>query len=102
MPDLTQPDPVDVGLLVLLTEPSYAAQTLTATARLLGMDPTHPMTGTCRERAIDVASDAVLRHLPDTVCQDSLSRLYRALPCMRDTTRGQYALRLLTAAKELG
>jgi hypothetical protein len=102
VPDLTEPNPVDVALKVLLDTPSYAAQLLITTARLLEMDPTQPLTGLARERAIDIASDAILRTLPDVVARDSMQRMYRALP---DTpapiTRGEYALRLRQAATNM-
>ncbi|MCL6733316.1 hypothetical protein [Streptomyces neyagawaensis] len=102
MPDLTQPDPVDVALQVLLTQPSYAAQMLITTARLLDMAPTDPLTGPGLERAIDVAADAILRTLPNVVACDSMQRLYRALPDRpAPLTRGEYALRLRRAAKNL-
>ncbi|WP_151480642.1 hypothetical protein [Streptomyces albicerus] len=101
MPDLTQPDPVDEGLRVLLTEPSYAAQTLIVTARLLEMDPAEPMTGLARERAIDIAADTILRTLPEVVCRDSLARLYAVMPPPVNTTRGEYAPQLRAAAKGL-
>ncbi|MFF7259494.1 hypothetical protein ACFZCL_04260 [Streptomyces sp. NPDC008159] len=102
MPDLTQPDPVDVALQVLLTQPSYAAQMLITTARLLEMEPTDPITGPGLERAIDVAGDAILRTLPDVVACDSMQRLYRALPDRpAPITRGEYALHLRRAAKNL-
>lgn len=103
MPDLTQPDPVDVALRVLLTEPSYAAQTLIVTARVLEMDATRPMTARAREHAIDIAADTILSKLPDPVCKDSIARLYRVLPALAPpATRGEYALRLRAAARDLG
>lgn len=102
MPDLTQPDPVDVALDVLLNQPSYAAQMLITTARLLEMDPTHPVTGLDVERAIDIAGDAILRTLPDVVAADSMQRMYRALPDRpAPLTRGEYALHLRQAAKNV-
>ena len=102
MHDLTQPDPVDVALQVLLTQPSYAAQMLITTARLLEMEPTDPLTGPGLERAIDVAADAILRTLPDVVARDSMQRLYRALPDRpAPITRGEYALRLRQAARSI-
>ncbi|MFJ7049023.1 hypothetical protein ACIQVC_37295 [Streptomyces sp. NPDC101112] len=99
MPDLTQPDPVDVALQVLLTQPSYAAQMLITTARLLEMHPALSLTGPGLEAAIDVAGDTILRTLPDVVARDSMQRLYRALPDRpAPLTRGEYALRLRRAA----
>ena len=103
MPDLTQPDPVDVALRVLLDQPSYAAQMLITTARLLEMDPGQPLTGIALERAIDIATETILNPLPDVVAADSITRMYRALPDRTmPTTRAEYALRLRHTAKELG
>ena len=103
MPDLTQPDHVAVALRVLLDTPSYAAQMLITTARLLEMDASVPLDGPSLERAIDIAADTILRPLPDVVAQDSISRMYRALPDRpAPVTRGEYALLLRHAAKELG
>ncbi|MDX2698950.1 hypothetical protein [Streptomyces ipomoeae] len=102
MADLTQPDPVDVALHVLLTQPSYAAQMLITTARLLEMDAAHPLTGPDLERAIDVAADAILRTLPNVVACDSMQRFYRALPDRpAAVTRGEYAPHLRLAALAL-
>ena len=99
MPDLTQPDPVDVALDVLLNQPSYAAQMLITTARLLEMDPGHPLTGVDLERAIDIANEAILSPLPDVVAADSINRMYRALPNRpASVTRGAYAPHLRLAA----
>jgi hypothetical protein len=103
MQDLTQPDPVDVGLRVLIDQPSYAAQVLITLARVLEMDGSHEMTGLVRERAVDIAADTILRTLPDAVTQESLARAYAAMPALTlDATRGQYALLIRTAARRLG
>ncbi|WP_405925441.1 hypothetical protein [Streptomyces sp. NBC_00035] len=98
----TQPDPVDVGLRVLLEQPSYAAQVLITLARLLEMDYQQPVNGLALERAMDIAADTVLRPLPDVVTRDSLTRAYAAMPPTAGISRGEYALRLRAAAKELG
>lgn len=103
MPDLTQPNPVDVGLRVLLDEPSYAAQVLITFACLLELDGRQEMTGLVRERGIDIAADTILRTLPNVVCRESLSRVYAAMPALTlDATRGQYALLVRAAAGSLG
>lgn len=103
MPDLTEPDPVDVGLRVLLEQPSYATQVLLVLATLLELDGRQPMSGLARERAMDIAATTILSPLPEVVCRDSLSRAYRALPDTPDPlTRGEYALRLRATARELG
>ncbi|WP_435218384.1 hypothetical protein [Streptomyces sp. bgisy034] len=101
--DLTQPDAVDVALRVLLTEPSYAAQTLITTARMLEIDAPRPMTAAARKHAMDIAIDAILSRLPEAVNHDSVRRVYRALPPLAPAgTRGEYALRLRAAARDLG
>ncbi|WP_157876878.1 hypothetical protein [Streptomyces graminilatus] len=103
MHDLTQPDPVDVGLRILIDQPSYGAQVLITFARLLELDGREEMTGLVRERGIDIAADTILRLLPDAVCRESLARAYDAMPALAlDVTRGQYALLVRTAARELG
>lgn len=103
MPDLTQPDPVDVGMAVLLDQPSYAAQVLVTFARLLELDAREEMTGLVRERGIDIAADTILRELPNVVCRESLTRAYAVMPALTlHATRGQYALLVRTAARELG
>ena len=103
MANRTDPDPVDVALRVLLTEPSYAAQTLIVTARMLEEDHASPMTALAREHAMDIAIDSILGNLPEAVGYDSVRRVYRALPPLAPlTTRGEYALRLRQAAKDLG
>ncbi|MEU9661895.1 hypothetical protein [Streptomyces chartreusis] len=99
----TEPDPVDVALRVLLTEPSYAAQTLIVTARMLEMDAAQPMTALAREHALDIAIDAVLGRLPEAVNHESVKRVYHAMPPLApSTTRGDYARRLRRAAEVLG
>lgn len=102
MPDLTQPDPVDVGLRVLLDQPTYAAQVLITLARVLELDASHPMTGLVRERGFDIAADTILRTLPEAVAYDSYTRAFDAMPALTLTaTRGQYALLVRAAAQEL-
>ncbi|MFE3853406.1 hypothetical protein ACFXPN_20000 [Streptomyces griseorubiginosus] len=98
----TQPDPVDEGLRVLLTEPTYAAQVLLVAARMLTMDSDEPMTGRVGGMAMNIATDAVLTPLPQAVREDSLIRARRVLPDLSGITRGEAALRLRAAAEELG
>ncbi|MFZ4206792.1 hypothetical protein ACOZE4_18340 [Streptomyces griseoincarnatus] len=102
MADLTQPPDIDVALRVLLEQPSYGAQVLIVTARMLEMDATQPLTGLARERALDIAADTILRTLPEVVARDSMARAYRAMPPLADITRGEYALRLRAAARDHG
>ncbi|WP_406157721.1 hypothetical protein [Streptomyces canus] len=98
----TQPDPVDEGLRVLLTEPTYAAQVLIVTARMLEMDPAEPMTGRAGGMAMNIATDTVLTPLPQAVRDDSIDRATRVLPDLSGITRGEAALRLRAAAEVLG
>ncbi|EGX60118.1 hypothetical protein SZN_09356 [Streptomyces zinciresistens K42] len=99
----TEPDPVDVALRVLLTEPSYAAQMLIVTARMLEMDHTSPITAQAREHAMTTAADIILTGLPEAVTHESLQRAHRALPPLAPAgTRGQHALLLRQAARSLG
>ncbi|MEU6376785.1 hypothetical protein [Streptomyces sp. NPDC046909] len=98
----THHDPTDEALKQLIEQPSYGAQVLVVTARMLEMDSAEPMTVLARERALDIAADAILGRLPDAVSEDSLARAYRMLPAIGRTTRGEYALHLRAAAKELG
>lgn len=103
MPDLTQPDPVDVGLRILIDQPSYAAQVLITLARVLEMDGSQEMTGLVRERAADIAADTILRTLPDVVARESRARAYNVMPALTmHATRGEYALLVRTAARGLG
>ncbi|MFE9935877.1 hypothetical protein [Streptomyces hirsutus] len=98
----TQPPDIDEALRRLIEQPSYGAQALIVTARMLELDSTEPVTRLACERALDIAADTILRNLPDVVCSDSMDRVYRALPPLTQITRGEYALRLRAAAKELG
>ncbi|MGI5408698.1 hypothetical protein ACQEV9_18130 [Streptomyces chartreusis] len=99
----TDPDAVDVALRVLLTEPSYAAQTLIVAARMLEMDAASPITANAREHAMDIATDVVLAKLPEAVDHESRRTAYRALPPLAPAgTRGEYAHRLRAVAEDLG
>ncbi|MFE6486611.1 hypothetical protein ACFVGN_27260 [Streptomyces sp. NPDC057757] len=102
MPDPIQPDPVDEGLRALVTEPSYAAQVLNATARLLELGAPESLTVLACERALDVAADGILRTLPEVVHRDSLARAAAVLPLITEgITRGEYALQLRDAARRI-
>jgi hypothetical protein len=100
--DLTQPTPTDVALRRLIEQPSYGAQVLIVMARMLEMDPAEPMTGRAGAMAMNIATDAVLTPLPHVVRADSIDRARRVLPDLSGITRGEAALRLRAAAKELG
>ncbi|GAA1431769.1 hypothetical protein GCM10009601_51430 [Streptomyces thermospinosisporus] len=98
----TDHNSADEALRHLLGQPSYAAQVLLVTATILELAPTRPVDHETREHALDVAHDAILATLPDPVSRDAMDRAYRALPELTGISRGEYALRLRHAAKELG
>lgn len=98
----TQPTLTDEALRRLIEQPSYGAQVLIVTARMLEMDPTEPMTGRAGHMAVNIAIDTVLKPLPQAVRDDSVDRATRALPDLAGITRGEAALRLRKAAKALG
>ncbi|MEU8555937.1 hypothetical protein AB0C80_18375 [Streptomyces anthocyanicus] len=103
MADLTQPPDIDEALRQLIEQPSYGAQVLIVTARMLEMDPAEPMSDRAGGLAMTIAIDAVLGTLPQVVSDDSVDRATRALPDLAgDITRGEAALRLRAAAKDLG
>ncbi len=103
MADLTQPPDIDEALRRLIEQPSYGAQVLIVTARMLERDPAEPMTRRAGGLAMTIAIDAVLKPLPQVVIDDSVARATRALPDLTgDITRGEAALRLRDAAKALG
>lgn len=102
--DLTQTNPTDEALRRLIEQPCYAGQVLIVTARMLEMDPTEPMTNRAGGMAMTIAADAVLKQLPDAVRDDSLDRAAGVVSVLGEPTgitRGEYALRLRAAAKEL-
>ncbi|MCF2130147.1 hypothetical protein L1I79_27495 [Strepomyces sp. STD 3.1] len=103
MADLTQPPDIDEALRRLIEQPSYAAQVLLVTARMLEMDAAEPMSDRAAGMAMTIAIDAVLKPLPQAVSDDSVARATRALPVLTDgITRGEAALRLRAAARDLG
>ncbi|MFE6903812.1 hypothetical protein ACFVFJ_44525 [Streptomyces sp. NPDC057717] len=91
----------DEALQRLLTEPSYAAQTLIVTARMLELDAAQPVTGTARENAFDIAIATILTPLPEVVHNESRDRAREAFPPLTPISRGEYALQLRDAAKGL-
>jgi hypothetical protein len=98
----TQPSLTDEALRRLIEQPSYDAQVLIVTARMLEMDPTEPMTQRAGGMAMTIAIDTVLKPLPKAAADDSVARATRALPDLTGITRGEAALRLRKAAKDLG
>lgn len=100
--DLTQPTPTDEALRRLIEQPSYGAQVLIVTARMLEMDPAEPMSTRAGGTAMTIAIDTVLKPLPQFVRDDSIDRATRSLPDLTGITRGEAALRLRKAAEALG
>ncbi|MFB7162305.1 hypothetical protein [Streptomyces sp. NPDC056242] len=97
----TQPNPIDEALQRLLTEPSYAAQTLIVAARMLELDAAQPVTGTARENAFAIAIATILTPLPEVVRDESSGRAREAFPPLTPISRGEYAIQLRDAAKGL-
>ncbi|MDT7847226.1 hypothetical protein [Streptomyces justiciae] len=93
---------MDEALQRLIDQPSYGAQVLVVTARMLEMDPEQPMDNRAGGMAMTIAIDAVLKPLPQVVRDDSIARATRALPDLTGITRGEAALRLRAAAEALG
>ncbi|MFI5685875.1 hypothetical protein [Streptomyces sp. NPDC051636] len=98
----TQPDPTDEALRRLIEQPSYGAQLLNFAARLLNMDATADMDDASLRRAMNIATDAVLKDLPEVVRDIALQRARSHMPPLTGITRGEAALRLRAAAGALG
>lgn len=98
----TQPDPTDEALRRLIEQPSYGAQLLNVTARMLTMDSTAAMDDASLRRGMDIATDTVLKDLPEVVRSIALERARKAIPDLAGITRGEAALRLRAAAETLG
>ena len=98
----THPTPTDEALQRLIEQPSYGAQILIVTARMLEMDPTEPISNRASGMAMTIAIDTVLKTLPQVVRDDSIDRATRVLPDLTGITRGEAALRLRAAAEVLG
>lgn len=84
----------------VLTEPSYAAQILIITARLLGENVDDIGRWTLDER-LTTATDAICGTLPEAVRTDATTRARNALPPLGRISCGQYAELLRRAAKGL-
>ncbi|MFF1957988.1 hypothetical protein ACFVWX_13480 [Streptomyces sp. NPDC058220] len=91
--------------LPVQTQPSYAAQLLTALAdRLDNSRPTATLTHRILALALALATASTLGALPAAVQGNAATRALAALPQLAPsewTTCGEYALRLRAAAKEL-
>lgn len=80
-------------------EPSYAAQVLILTARILDMTPTEPLTPPALDRALRTAITAILQTLPAAVEHDAVQLATAALPpAHAGETCGEHAIRLRTKA----
>jgi hypothetical protein len=83
--------------------PSYAAQLLTVTARILELLPDAVANPRLVNAAYDIATDAILTPVPAAaVVQDSAQRAESALRPYDGLVCGEYAARLRAAAKRLG
>ncbi|MDT0476229.1 hypothetical protein RM863_29300 [Streptomyces sp. DSM 41014] len=92
----------DEALQRLIAQPSFTSQVLTRTADHLDMDPTTPMSEWAGGIAMQAAVDLVLADLPQAVQDEVHDRLARHTPDTTGITRGEAALRLRAAAKDLG
>ncbi|WP_171110580.1 MULTISPECIES: hypothetical protein [unclassified Streptomyces] len=82
--------------------PSYAAQVLTVTARILDMQPDTIADGRRITAAYDIATDAILTPIPPKcVVQDSAARAEAAMPPYDGQLCGEYAARLRQIADTL-
>lgn len=83
--------------------PSYAAQLLTVTARILDLQPDAIANPRLVNAAYDIATDAILTPVPaEAVVQDSAQRAENALWPYDGLVCGEYAARLRAAAARLG
>ncbi|MFJ2515591.1 hypothetical protein ACIPEL_36240 [Streptomyces griseoviridis] len=92
----------DEALQRLIAQPSFTSQVLTRTADYLDMEPTKLMTEWADGIAMQAAADTVLTDLPQAVRDEVYSRLARHTPDTTGITRGEAALRLRAAARDLG
>jgi hypothetical protein len=97
----TQPPDIDEVLHRLIEQPSYAAQVLTVTARLLERDTISEVTPWSLDQDLAVAETAILGTLPESVRHIASTRARRALPVPYAGNRGAYAGRLRAAAEAL-
>lgn len=80
-------------------EPSYAAQIVILTARILDMTPTEPLTPPTLDEALRTAITAILQTLPTAVEHDAVQLATAALPPTHaGETCGEHAIRLRTTA----
>lgn len=83
--------------------PSYAAQLLTVTARILELMPDAVANPQLVIAAYSIATDAILTPVPaEAVVQDSAQRAEQALQPYGGLVCGEYAARLRATAARLG
>ncbi|MFJ8049837.1 hypothetical protein [Streptomyces luteogriseus] len=95
---------IDAGevLASVLTEPSYPAQILTVTARLVELDMFTSVTPWSLDQHVTTAEATILvNSLPEAVHHDASTRARNALPQPYSGTPTEYARQLRTAAKAL-
>ncbi|MFC9682703.1 hypothetical protein [Streptomyces sp. NPDC056948] len=94
-------EPREPSTTSVLTEPSYAAQILTVTARLLGFTA-QTINIWQLERDLTTAADAVCGTLPEAVRHDASTRARASLPPLPLGTQAHdYAEQLRSAATGL-
>ncbi|WP_326728998.1 hypothetical protein [Streptomyces phaeochromogenes] len=102
MHDLTYAARPLAALPAAVREPSYAAQILTVAERLLQRDCTEPVDAWTLDDDLTTATDAIVATLPAVVAESAALLARAQLPPFTGISRGEYALRLHTAARELG
>ncbi|MEV0090429.1 hypothetical protein [Streptomyces sp. NPDC050738] len=99
MPERTDHQPPPEGAHRVLPGPSYAAQMLLVTARILEMTPLLPLFAPVLDEALRIAAAAILHRVPAVVEQDALRLATAALPPVHPgETCGEHAIRLRTTA----
>lgn len=89
-------------LATVLAEPSYAAQILIVAARVLSHgDSVGPVDAWNLHDALTTAEAAIVGTLPEAVQHDASARARAALPPLTRISRGEYAIQLSAAAKDL-
>lgn len=101
--DRIDPTPVDEALAQLLTEPTYGAQILIATAATLqAEDPFLALTDQDLTAVLGSVSECLVGHLPPVVADEAYGRATAALPAIGYRERhADYAVRLLPVAGRL-
>lgn len=94
---------LDDALARILTEPSWAQQIVTETARMLQTeDPFEPLTLRILDANLAGAAYTITNQLPDAVVIDATEHAVQALPLIHPReTPDAYALRLLQIARTI-